>query len=107
MSAELLPFVFEGHQVRHILIDDLPWFVALDVAKILGYSNSRDAVIKHVDSEDRNTVAIRDANAGNPNQTVINESGLYALIFGSELPKAKEFKRWVTKEVLPQIRKTG
>lgn len=104
---ELQLFNFENNQVRTLLINDEPWFVGKDVAQILGYSNPRDALSKHVDNEDKNSVAIRDGNKGNPNQTVINESGVYALVFGSKLPSAKRFKHWVTSEVLPQIRKTG
>lgn len=96
----------EFGQVRTTTINGEPWFVGKDVADILGYSNPRDALAKHVDDDDRNTVAIRDGK-GNPNQTIINESGLYALIIGSKLPAAKKFKRWVTSEVLPSIRKTG
>lgn len=104
---ELQLFNFENNQVRTLLINDEPWFVGKDVAQILGYSNPRDALSKHVDDEDKNSVAIRDGNKGNPNQTVINESGVYALVFSSKLPSAKRFKHWVTSEVLPQIRKTG
>ena len=96
----------EFGQVRTTTINGEPWFVGKDVTDILGYSNPRDALAKHVDDDDRNTVAIRDGK-GNPNQTIINESGLYALIIGSKLPTAKKFKRWVTSEVLPSIRKTG
>lgn len=101
--------VFENKEfgkVRTVVINDEPWFVGKDIAKCLGYSNTRDALSKHVDGEDKNTVAIRDGK-GNPNQTVINESGVYALIFGSKLPNAKKFKHWVTAEVLPSIRKNG
>lgn len=94
-------------EIRAVEIDGEPWFVAKDVAEALGYSNSRDAIAKHVDGEDKNTVAIHDGIPGNPNQAVINESGIYALVFGSQLPGAKQFKRWVTSEVLPSIRKTG
>lgn len=97
----------EFGQVRTVTINNEPWFVGKDVAAALGYSNTRDALRVHVDNEDKNTVAIYDGNKGNPNQTIINESGLYALIFGSKLPNAKKFKRWVTSEVLPAIRKTG
>lgn len=104
---ELQLFNFENNQVRTLLINDEPWFVGKNVAQILGYSNPRDALSKHVDDEDKNIVAIRDGNKGNPNQTVINESGVYALVFSSKLPSAIRFKRWVTSEVLPQIRKTG
>ena len=104
---ELQLFNFENNQVRTLLINDEPWFVGKDVAQILGYSNPRDALSKHVDEEDKNSVAIRDGNKGNPNQTVINESGVYALVFGSKLTSAKRFKHWVTSEVLPTLRKTG
>ena len=98
----------EFGSVRTLVIDNEPWFVGKDVAEILGYSNPRDAISKHVDSEDKNTVAIRDGiTRGNPNQTVINESGLYSLVLSSKLPSAKKFKRWVTSEVLPALRKTG
>ena len=81
-------------------------FVGKDVAMALGYSNSRDALKKHVDAEDKGTVAIRDT-AYETRVTLINESGLYSLILSSKLPQAKAFKRWVTSEVLPQIRQTG
>lgn len=101
-------FNFQGQQVRTVIIDDEPYFVGKDIATILGYSNTRDALAKHVDIEDKNTVAIHDGiTRGNPNQTVINESGLYSLILGSKLPQAKNFKHWVTSEVLPTIRKHG
>ena len=97
----------EFGEIRSMEIGGEPWFVGKDVAVALGYSNPRDALSKHVDSEDKNTVAFRDGNKGNPNQTIINESGLYSLILGSKLDGAKRFKRWVTSEVLPAIRKTG
>lgn len=93
--------------VRILTIDGEPYFVGKDVTEILGYSNSRDALAKHVDNEDKNTVAIHDGIPGNPNQVIINESGLYSLILSSKLPKAKRFKHWVTAEVLPSIRKHG
>lgn len=104
---ELQLFNFESNQVRTLLINDEPWFVGKDVAEILGYSNPRDALSKHVDSEDKNSVAIHDGNKGNPNLTIINESGVYALVFSSKLQSAKKFKHWVTSEVLPTLRKTG
>ena len=93
-------------EIRTLNIDGQPYFVGKDIAEILGYSNTRDALARHVDDEDKNTVVIPDG-IGNPNKTVINESGLYSLILSSKLPKAKEFKHWVTSEVLPSIRKTG
>ena len=83
------------------------FFVGNDVAKALGYKNTRDALNKHVDSDDKDAVAICDAIGREQNCTVINESGLYALVLSSKLPQAKVFKHWVTSEVLPQIRKTG
>lgn len=105
---EVQLFNFENHEVRSLLINSEPWFIGKDVAEILGYSNPRDAISKHVDSEDKNSVAIRDGiTRGNPNQTIINESGLYCLVLSSKLPSAKKFKRWVTSEVLPALRKTG
>ena len=94
-------------EVRTLEINGEPWFVGKDIAEALGYSNARDALFRHVDEEDKNTVVIPDGNKGNPNQTIINESGLYSLIMSSKMEKAKEFKRWVTSEVLPSIRKTG
>ena len=93
-------------QVRVVNINGEAWLVGKDVAETLGYSNTRDAISKHVDDEDKNTVAIHDGK-GNPNQVVINESGLYSLVLSSKLPNAKKFRRWVTSEVLPSIRKTG
>ena len=96
----------EFGQVRTVTIDGEPWFIAKDVATALGYSNTRDAIAKHVDDDDKNTVVIRDGK-GNPNQTIINESGLYSLVLSSKLPTAKKFKHWVTSEVLPTIRKHG
>ena len=84
------------------------WFVGKDVAEALGYSNTRDALSKHVDDEDKTTVAIRDTGSNYKSQAIfINESGLYSLILSSKLPQAKVFKHWVTSEVLPAIRKTG
>ena len=105
---EITSYVFDGSNVRTLVIDGQPYFVGKDVSEVLGYANTRDALSKHVDSEDKNTVAIHDGiKRGNPNQTVINESGLYSLILSSKLPSANKFKRWVTSEVLPAIRKTG
>ena len=85
-----------------------PWFVGKDVARLLGYVNHRKALRDHVDEEDRKDgVTIRDSIGRDQEATFINESGLYSLILASKLPQAKAFKRWVTAEVLPQIRKTG
>lgn len=97
----------EFGQIRTMEMNGEPWFVGKDVAEALGYSNTRDTLSTHVMNEDKNTVAISDGKRGNPNQTIINESGLYALIFSSKLESAKRFKHWVTSEVLPSIRKNG
>ena len=93
-------------RLQVINVDGEPYFIAKEVCDVLGYTNSRKAVADHVDDDDKNTVTIRDGK-GNPNKTVINESGVYSLIIGSKLPEAKKFKHWVTAEVLPSIRKTG
>ncbi|HDE3868938.1 TPA: ORF6C domain-containing protein [Staphylococcus aureus] len=103
---ELQTFNFEELPVRTLEVDGEPYFIGKDVADILGYANGRDALSKHVDAEDKLTSQI--ATAGqNRNVTIINESGLYSLIFSSKLENAKRFKRWVTSEVLPTLRKTG
>lgn len=97
--------------VRSLMIEDMPWFVGRDVATALGYAKPRNAISVHVDDEDKNSAliqgAIQGGTQGNPNMTIINESGLYSLILSSKLPAAKRFKRWVTSEVLPAIRRTG
>lgn len=101
-------FEFEDYTVRTLLIDDEPYFVGKDVATILGYSNPRKAIIDHVDEEDKKDgVTIRDSIGRKQTPILINESGLYSLILSSKLPTAKKFKRWVTSEVLPAIRKHG
>ena len=102
----------EFGQVRSMLIDDVPWFVGRDVAGALGYADSVNALKIHVDAEDKTDgVAfhhpITDSKGRTQYPVWINESGLYSLIFGSKLPSAKRFKRWVTSEILPTIRKTG
>ena len=93
-------------EIRTCQVNNQIMFVGKDVAQALGYSNTRDALSKHVDAEDKGTVAIRDT-AYETRAIVINESGLYSLILSSKLEQARVFKRWVTSEVLPQIRKTG
>ena len=96
----------EFGNLRCIEIDGEPWFGGKDVATALGYSNTRKAVLVHVDAEDKG-VTKWDTPGGTQQMTIINESGLYSLIFGSKLEKAKRFKHWVTSEVLPALRKTG
>lgn len=92
--------------IRTLSIDNAPWFVGRDVAIALGYNRSDNALRRHVEDEDKLTHRIS-ASGQNRNMVVINESGLYSLILSSKLPNAKKFKRWVTSEVLPAIRKTG
>lgn len=97
-------------EIRTLVINEEPWFVGKDIAIALGYSNSKKALSDHVDVEDKQQgdgVTIRDPIGREQHPTVINESGLYSLILSSKLPTAKQFKRWVTSEVLPSIRKTG
>lgn len=101
-------FNFKGQEVRAVTINGEPYFVGKDVASILGYSNSRKALLDHVDEDDKTDgVTIRDSMGREQTPVVINESGLYSLILSSKLPQAKEFKRWVTSEVLPAVRKHG
>lgn len=96
----------EFGQIRTTTINDEPWFVGKDIAVALGYSNPRKAMIDHVDPEDKGVTKC-DTLGGSQEMTVINESGLYSLIMSSKLPTAKQFKHWVTSEVLPTIRKHG
>lgn len=104
---DLQLFNFNGNQVRTVLIEDEPYFVGKDVADILGYSRATKAIQDHVEDEDKDVVPIQDSIGRKQATPIINESGLYSLILSSKLPAAKEFKRWVTKEVLPSIRKNG
>lgn len=98
----------EFGEIRSIQIDNEPWFVGRDIAAILGYSKPENAIAAHVDEEDKTTTLIQGIGSKYKSiTTLINESGVYALIFGSKLDKAKAFKHWVTSEVLPQIRQTG
>jgi len=96
----------EFGQVRSVEVEGEPYFVAKDIAIALGYSNPRKAIIDHVDKEDKGVTKC-DTLGGAQEITIINESGLYSLILSSKLPSAKEFKRWITSDVLPKIRKTG
>lgn len=100
-------FRFENQEVRTLTIDDEPYFVAKDVATILGYKKSRNAIANHVDDFDKKDAPIQGHLGGTQKVTIINESGLYSLILSSKLPSAKKFKRWVTSEVLPAIRRHG
>ena len=113
---ELKNFTFEGNQVRTLSLEETPYFLANDVAEILGYKRVGDAIKQHVDADNRKTLSYKAFGdlaqslwAGNDfsNKTIITEAGVYDLIFGSDLPSAKKFKHWVTHEVLPTIRKHG
>ncbi|WP_426361036.1 BRO-N domain-containing protein [Mammaliicoccus sciuri] len=107
---ELQIFNFDSNEVRTVVVNEEPYFVGKDVAEVLGYTNTRDALNRHVDDEDKKNLTSRNTTLENlPNRglTAVNESGLYSLIFSSKLDSAKRFKRWVTSEVLPQIRKQG
>lgn len=97
----------EFGEIRTVVIDGEPWFVGVDIAKALGYKKPTDAVNNNVDEGDSKRNGVCDANGHRQTAIVINESGLYSLIFGSKLESAKKFKKWVTSEVLPSIRKTG
>lgn len=98
----------EFGKVRTIVKDGEPYFIGKDVADILGYAKPENAIATHVDEEDKTSTLIQGTGSNYKSKAIIiNESGVYALIFGSKLPAAKKFKRWVTSEVLPSIRKTG
>ena len=106
--ASLQIFAFEGtDEIRTLLINDEPYFVGKDVAEVLGYKNTPKAIRDHIDEEDKRTERIVHPLGGQQDTWLINESGLYSLILKSKLPSAKKFKRWVTSEVLPTIRKHG
>ncbi|RXY85761.1 BRO family protein [Mammaliicoccus sp. A-M4] len=106
MTRELQTFNFEELPVRTLTVNDEPHFVGKDVAEVLGYSRADNAIRNHVDEEDKLTHRFS-ASGQSRNMIIINESGLYSLIFSSKLDSAKRFKRWVTSEVLPTLRKTG
>lgn len=103
---EIVKFDFRKNNIEVIMIDDEPWFMGKGVADALGYANSRKAIADHVEEEDKQILMLQ-GQVGYPARIIINEPGLYSLIFSSKLPEAKTFKRWVTHEVLPSLRKTG
>ena len=103
---ELQVFKNNEFSIKSLVIDNEPWFVGKDVAAALGYRDTSDALKKHVDNDDKLTRRFADSGQ-NREMYIINESGLYSLILSSKLESAKRFKRWVTSEVLPAIRKTG
>lgn len=97
----------EFGDIRTVTIDNEPWFVGKDVAEALEYNEPHKAIARHISDDDRTKHPVTDSTGRNQDTWIINESGLYALIFGSKLESAKRFKHWVTSEVLPAIRKTG
>ena len=102
--------IFENEdfgKIRMVMVNDEPYFVGKDVAEVLGYIKARNAITMHVDDEDKKVALIQGNLGGTQEMTVINESGLYSLILSSKLPTAKKFKKWVTSEILPSIRKHG
>lgn len=103
---EIQTFDFDGSGIRTLTIGTEPYFVGKDVAQVLGYRDTADALKKHVDEEDKLTRQFADSGQRRE-MKIINESGLYSLILGSKLPEAKRFKRWVTSEVLPSLRRNG
>ncbi|MCW1937508.1 Bro-N domain-containing protein [Pseudomonas sp. MDMC_285] len=104
-TAQVIPFQFDAREVRTMLIDDQPWFVAADVCQALAVRNNRDALSRL--DEDEKGVATTDTLGGSQAVGIINESGLYSLILTSRKAEAKRFKKWITAEVLPAIRRTG
>lgn len=106
MTEQLQTWNYGSSEIRTVEKDGEPWFVGKDVADILGYSDTAQAVRKHIDDEDKGVVEMTTPGGKQP-VTIINESGLYSLILSSKLPNAKKFKRWVTSEVLPTIRRHG
>lgn len=106
MSTDLIPFTFENAEIRTVLIDGEPWWVASDVCSVLGYSRVADA-LRMLDEDDLGTHSVRGPDGLERPTQIISEAGLYSLILRSKRPEAKAFKRWVTHEVIPQIRKTG
>lgn len=107
MNRDLMEFMHQDFgAIRGVEINGEPWLIGKDVARALGYKNTRDALSRHVDSEDKG-VENYDSLGGGQKTVIINESGFYSLVMGSKLPAARKFKRWVTSEVLPSIRRNG
>ncbi|OMF21872.1 BRO family protein [Paenibacillus sp. FSL H8-0259] len=99
-------FTYESAEVRTVTVKGEPWFVAKDVCAVLDVGNPSQALTR-LDDDERNTIILNEGIRGNPNVTIVSESGLYSLILGSRKPEARAFKRWITHEVIPSIRKTG
>jgi prophage antirepressor-like protein len=105
-AQALVPFEFDGIRVRIVMRDGEPWFVLADVCRVLEVGNTGDALAR-LDSDEKDYIDIVDGTPGTPRRAIINESGLYSLILTSRKPEAKRFKKWITSEVIPSIRKTG
>lgn len=105
-TQQMMPFQFQEHPVRVVMHADAPWWIAKDVCEVLTIANHKDA-IGRLDDDEKDEVGITDAIGRIQNTLAVNESGLYHLIFQSRKPEAKAFRKWVTSEVLPQIRRTG
>ena len=99
-------FEFESNQIRVVLVDNEPWFVAKDLCLVLELGNVSQSMSR-LDEEEKNTIILNDGTPGNPNTTIVSESGMYSLVLGSRKSEAKAFRKWVTSEVLPSIRKNG
>lgn len=108
MSTEIQRFDFKGAALRTLTDENgEPWFVAKDVCDVLELSNVSQTLARRLDDDEKSSITLNDGTPGNPNRAIVSESGLYVLVLASRKPEAHEFKRWVTHEVLPQIRRTG
>jgi prophage antirepressor-like protein len=106
MTESISVFKFNSNSIRVVMQADGPWFVAKDVCEVLEIKNVADALTR-LDSDETNTIVLNDGKRGNPTTAIISESGLYDLVLSSRKPEARPFRKWVTKVVLPEIRKTG
>ena len=106
MTSEIQSYNFKGASLRTLTDEGEPWFVAKDVCSVLELNNVSQALTR-LDDDEKSSITLNDGTPGSPNKSIVSESGLYALVLASRKPEAHEFKRWVTHEVLPQIRKTG
>lgn len=108
MNTEIQRFDFKGAALRTLTDENgEPWFVAKDVCDVLELSNVSQTLARRIDDDEKSSITLNDGTPGNPNRAIVSESGLYALVLASRKPEAHDFKRWVTHEVLPQIRRTG
>lgn len=108
MNTEIQRFDFKGAALRTLTDENgEPWFVTKDVCDVLELSNVSQTLARRIDDDEKSSITLNDGTPGNPNRAIVSESGLYALVLASRKPEAHDFKRWVTHEVLPQIRRTG